>query len=366
LFLQLDGTPLASGEDDFPPILTFRQLTALHPKLRPQVIHGLLRRGEIANVVSVSKTGKSMLAGDLSLSVTTGRPWFDRYPVEQGRVLACDNELHGGTLRHRIATLGDARGIPYDDYADHLDTCSFRGRLQDIFLLEPFIRRIPKGRYLLLIIDAMYRFLGDLDENSNGDMAKLYNQLDLYASLLDCAIVLIHHSSKGNQTGKSSNRRWSRGRFAQSRAVDCHLVLRDHAETDHVVLEAAARSWAPVEPLVLRWNWPVWTVAADLDPTALKAERGGRKTESQQKMLQDILDTFNHFPDGTTKTKIRERVGQGRTFDAAWLTACNSGDLVECKVIGGNNQTYSGFKRVYKSGTAPQEDTKPTQQNIEF
>ena len=51
---------------------------------------------------------------------------------------------------------------------------------------------------------AFYRFLpAGTDENANADMASLYNHIDRYAADLGCAFVLIHHSSKGNQSGKS-------------------------------------------------------------------------------------------------------------------------------------------------------------------
>lgn len=44
-----DGTPLVSGGDkasDFPPVLTFRELSERYPKLQPEVIHGVARQGE--------------------------------------------------------------------------------------------------------------------------------------------------------------------------------------------------------------------------------------------------------------------------------------------------------------------------------
>jgi hypothetical protein len=47
------------------------------------------------------------------------------------------------------------------------------------------------------------------------------------------------------------------------------------------VLDAAVRSWPPVAPRCLRWAWPLWTPAPDLDPTALRkpTPRRQRKPE---------------------------------------------------------------------------------------
>ncbi|WP_200836773.1 AAA family ATPase [Rubripirellula obstinata] len=39
---------------------------------------GLLRAGEIMNVIAPPKAGKSWLASDMALAVATGRPWLDR------------------------------------------------------------------------------------------------------------------------------------------------------------------------------------------------------------------------------------------------------------------------------------------------
>jgi hypothetical protein len=76
-----------------------------------------------------------------------------------------------------------------------------------------------------------------------------------------------------------------------------------------------------------------------------------RKAEDRAKvaaMRDNILDAFNHFPGhAATKTKVRDRVGQTKAFDQAWLSVCNSGDVQECKVKASNGQEYDGYKRVY-------------------
>ena len=72
------------------------------------------------------------------------------------------------------------------------------------------------------------------------------------------------------------------GAGAQSRATDTHLVLRPHEEEGCVVLDAAVRSWPPVEPRCLRWTFPVWNPDDSLDPEALKVEGKKRKREKDE------------------------------------------------------------------------------------
>lgn len=257
------------------------QLLVDHPDLRPPVIHGLLRRGESMNVIASSKIGKSWLVTDLALSLATARPWLQTFDTEPGNVLIIDNELHAETSANRIPKVASARHIPLAEIADRVFVENLRGRLKDIFALAPYFQQLQTGYFKTIILDAVYRFMPrGSDENDNGTMADVFNQLDWYAGLLGCSFVLVHHASKGNQSGKSVTDVGA-GAGSQSRATDTHLILRPHEETDCVVLDAAVRSWPPIEPRCLRWTFPVWTPDDTLDPTALRTERPRRRTKQQ-------------------------------------------------------------------------------------
>jgi len=95
-------------------------------------------------------------------------------------------------------------------------------------------------------------------------MTAIFNQLDAYAALLDCAFVVVHHSSKGDQSSKGVTDVGS-GAGAISRAADTHLIIRPHAQGGHAVLEAVTRSWKTPEPISIRWDYPIWT-ATTLPP----------------------------------------------------------------------------------------------------
>lgn len=256
---------------------SLRQIVQAYPKLRDPVIDGLLREGETMNVIAPSKQGKSWLVIDLALAVATGRPWLGMNCVP-GEVLILDNELHGETSANRIPKVAAARGIAFDDVADRVHVENLRGRLVDLFALGPYFKQFAPGRFKVVILDAFYRFLPmRADENDNGTMANLYNYLDSFADYLKCCFVVIHHTSKGNQSQKELTDVGA-GAGAQSRATDTHLVLRRHEEEDTVVMDAAVRSWPPRQPRCLRWAWPVWNPDDDLDPEALRKE-SSRKTK---------------------------------------------------------------------------------------
>jgi hypothetical protein len=226
-------------------------------------------------------THNSWLVTDLALAVATGRPWLDTFTTEPGDVLIIDNELHGETSANRIPKVAAARQIDLGDVGGRVFVQNLRGHWQDIFSLGPYFRALEPGRFRVIVLDAMYRFMPkEMDENDNGTMANVYNAIDRYADLLGCCFVLIHHTSKGNQSGKAITDVGA-GAGSQSRATDTHLVLRPHEEDDVVVLEAAVRSWPPVMPRCLRWAFPVWLPADDLDPTQLRSERPRRTRRAE-------------------------------------------------------------------------------------
>lgn len=244
--------------------------------LRKPVIHGLLRRGETMNVIAAPKTGKSWLVLGQAMAIATGRPWLGLFPAERGRVLILDNELHPETIAHRIPQVAAALGIGMDEIADQIYVHPLRGQLRDILAMATYFDAIEPGQYAAIILDAMYRFMpAGADENDNGAMAGIYNRLDAYAERLGCCFIAIHHTTKGNQSAKSVTDVGA-GAGSQSRAADAHLVLRPHEEPGAVVLEAVVRSWAPVTPIALRWEFPVWRPAPELDPAALRSERPKR------------------------------------------------------------------------------------------
>ena len=148
-------------------------------------------------------------------------------------MLHIDNELHDNTIAYRYRVISEAMDFPHHLYSDNIDMVSLRGRLRDLYGLARMFEQIEPGQYKIIILDAFYRTLPrDTDENDNGAIANLYNLIDHYASRLQCAFVLIHHTSKGNQSGKAVTDVGA-GAGSQSRAADAHLVLRRTRRTEH-------------------------------------------------------------------------------------------------------------------------------------
>ena len=141
----------------------------------------------------------------------------------------------------------------------------------------------------MIVIDAKYRLFGNgLEENSNDDQTTFHNMIDKFAKEMNCPILLIHHATKGDQSGKSVTDVGSGG-GSQSRAVDLHLTIRPHQQPGLAVLDAAVRSFAPVESVTLRWNWPIWSVDFNTEAVLPKNSKDAdRVTEMRARILKHI------------------------------------------------------------------------------
>ena len=320
-------TPETPSELAKPAPRSVRELLRAYPNLRPPVIEGLIRRGETMNVIAPPKTGKSWLVTDLAIAVATGRMWLGQFPTHKGDVLILDNELHGETSAARIPKVAHARGVLIDEFADGVFVENLRGKLKDVFSLRTYFAGIEPGRFKVIVLDAFYRFLPrDTDENDNGTIASIYSQLDLYADRLGCCFVLIHHSTKGSQADKSVTDVGA-GAGSQSRATDTHLILRQHEQDGVVVLDAAVRSWAPLDPLCLRWNFPIWNHDSTLDPANLRRVNvRKRKEEAQAEATEPAIQWT---PESFVATFLSD---QPRT-QGAILTATDATKLSERKAV---------------------------------
>lgn len=335
--MSLDTTPI-----EIVGLSAFRER---YPARRDPVIDGLFRRGDVANIVAKSKVGKSWTGYGMALSVITGRDWLG-FPCRPGRVLLIDNELHGDDLSFRLPTVAEAMGLRPADYEGAIDLVSLRGRLRDIHEIGSILNASIGGRYSLIIIDALYRmYPAGAGENDNAAFAQLYNHVDRYAADTGAAIVLIHHATKGLQSDKDVTDVGAGG-GAQSRAADAHIVLRPHEDADCVVMDAAVRSFAPPEPRVLRWTFPLWSIADDLDPDALKGTKTAKANEAKDKRLDEkrnrvvaFLGRSENRARGATQTAIKNGTGISVGLLAVLNSLVDDENLVVCEIIHPKNKS---------------------------
>ena len=296
-----------------PQIKSVSELVDAARPLPAVVIQGLLRRGETANIIASPKVGKSWLAYQLALSVCAGRDWLGTFSCPAGSVLLIDNELHEETIGSRIKTSADALAIRREEYAGRFDYLDLRGQLLDICQIASLLETRQPGVYDLVILDALYRaWPAGASENDNAEVAGLFNRIDQIAARLHAAWINIHHASKGAQ-GEKSVVDVGAGAGSQARAADTHIVLRPHEDVGVVVLDAAVRSFPPIEPLALRWSFPVWSPAHDVDTTRLKGrltQQESRQGDRDKETMACVLGAL--AAGGLTSRALRSKTGLSR------------------------------------------------------
>ena len=313
-------------------------LCSSHVDMKPQIIHGLLREQETLNLISAPKMGKSWLVNDLAICLAAGTAWLGRFNTTACRVLIIDNELHSETSANRIPKVLDQKGLSIDNLCGRLDILNLRGNLKSFDELDADVFSTPEFEalnYRVIILDAFYRFnTGEnASENDNAYMTGVYNKLDRWAARLKCAFVCVHHSSKGDQNDKDVTDVGS-GAGSMARAADTHLILRHHQLDNHVVLDAAVRSFPKIEPMVLNFTWPVF-VPSDASPEELRQRKNGAvEFDSEQ-----LMESFPEPEDGQPKDmwfssamiiravrKRRKSLGVNKIRDAI-KNACADGFL---------------------------------------
>ena len=242
-------------------------------EMREELVGGLLRRGEIMNWIGAPKTGKSWLLSRLIMGMVsgggfTGKRQDDLY-VKEGRVLLIDVELHPETLENRLHDVARQMRVTAEQCRERLDVMSLRGEWATLDDVEATVEAQPAGTWSVIALDAFYRFIPPgMRENENADMTQIYNQLDRIAKKADAAIVVVHHTTKGTQTEKSTMDVGA-GAGAIGRATDTHVTFLRHRKDGYLVMNAETRSFRRPSPKVIHLDPPDIAFDATMDPSDL-------------------------------------------------------------------------------------------------
>jgi regulatory protein RepA len=193
--------PDESGRE-LPPIEDAATLIASEITLPPDVIEGVAHLGGKIVLGGPSKAFKTHTLVDMAVSVATGSEWIG-FQTKRGRVLFSNFEIPSAYFTMRILTICKAKGVTLE--VGYLDVWNLRGYAADSATLLPLLLKcMPRGRYLLSIIDPSYKLLGGRDENAAGDVASLLNDFERLAVQTGAAVAFGAHYSKGNQSRKES------------------------------------------------------------------------------------------------------------------------------------------------------------------
>jgi hypothetical protein len=177
-----------------------------------------------------------------------------------------------------------------------------------------------------VILDPAYKVLGDRDENANGEIAGLMNELEALAQSSGAAVVVAHHFAKGDSTAKEAGDRLS-GAGAWVRDPDSIMVLTPHEEPDAFTVTSILRNLPRLEDFVVQWEFPLMRVAPALNPDALRRPQSRNKVCTDREFLELLTD----------KPKSRsfivsagEGVGMSRATVDRYLKRLTEAGLIGC------------------------------------
>ncbi|WP_397380036.1 AAA family ATPase [Prosthecobacter sp.] len=277
------GDPVAIPVDPdspngLPLMIKAGDLLAMNMPLAKPVIHGLLSAGSTMVYGGASKTNKTYALMDMALSVATGKPWWG-FKTEKGKVLYIDLEIQPNYYQSRLEDIKERKDpLLTKEDMNEVVVWNLRGKAKDISVLMPEMEMKLKGQeYSLIIIDPIYKMLGNRDENSAGDINSLMNDLDKLAVATGAAMVVGHHFSKGGQAGKESMDRIS-GSGVFARSPDTIVIITRHEVDDVFTVNVTLRNFKPIQPFCVTWEFPVMVRTEKYDPGKLK--RPGMKVET--------------------------------------------------------------------------------------
>jgi len=252
----------------------------------PFVVEGVFHQGSKLVLAGSSKAGKTWSLIDLALSVASGRDWWG-FPTKPCRVLFVNFEIQPEFFHRRVALIKQKRGIKIEPGA--LQILHLRGtRLTAESFGLAVMEKYAGAGFGLIILDPIYKLMVGREENSTATLSNVADVIDGIATSCGAAVAYGAHFSKGNQSLKEVADRIN-GSGVAGRDADSILTLTKHVQPDCATLEAVLRNCPPMEPRVMRWNFPLMEGARELDPTDLKKPGGGRPEDYCKNRVLAVL-----------------------------------------------------------------------------
>ena len=224
-------------------------------------------------------------------------------------------ELQKFSFDKRVQSI--ARSLSGVTTLENFNSITTRGKKKSASQLLPLLKtRIETGRYGAILLDSIYKLYPiDIDENSNAAVGAFLNDLESLASKAGASIIYSHHFSKGNQSMKEALDRAS-GAGAFTRDPDTIVNMTKHSTEKCYTVDFTLRDFPPVEPYVIRVNWPNVQREPSLNPKDLKTTQFTNKY-TKADILHLLLEKSYTATEIQREAKAELGMGE-RTFYQIW------------------------------------------------
>jgi hypothetical protein len=259
----------------------------------PWLVDQLWAHEAVGIIGGAPKCCKTYLALEIALAVASGRPCLGRFHVPQpGPVLLFAAEDSPLQLRARLIGLARARNADFKSLPVFLILAQ-QLRLDLGLDRQRLSQAIEKYQPRLLILDPFVR-LHRLDENSAMEVSALLADLRTFQRRFHLAILLVHHTRKGNGEASGQTLRGSSDLHAWG---DSNLYLRRSSDQIHLTVEHRAARAPETIALTLTAD-----EAPHLEVTGLAP---APKKEAGPDLQQEVLDALRRHHAALTQEQLR-------------------------------------------------------------
>ena len=168
------------------------------------LVDGIIQVGGNGLIAAEPKTGKSLAALDLLISLASGEPWLGRRVPRRVRTAYISREDSPVLTKVRVQALLRGKGLR-EDVSGWL-WINTREQLGDFDVdddeqLANMILDLKDRQIEFAVFDVLNR-IHNRDENNNGEMAQVVKKIGQIGQEAGCSIGIVHHVSKENATGR--------------------------------------------------------------------------------------------------------------------------------------------------------------------
>ncbi len=333
------------------------------------LVNYMLADGQSCILAGPKKTLKTSIALDLCISLATAGLFLGRFQVPQARRVAfMSGESGAATMQETLLRICDAAAVDPAGLTNLLITERLPqiGHEEHQEAMEAFI---ADHEVEVCVIDPAYMAMAAMGGDANnlflvgGNLRRLN---DLTAQT-GCSFVLLHHTRKHLGEDKFAMPELDGIAWAGFQEWTRQWVLLNRRETYepgtgfHQLWMSVGGSaghggaWGldiyegtRAEGQVRTWDVEIKDTAEVMEDRERRKEATAeqRKTKQLEADLRDVCYKLAEYPNGLTKSKLREMVKRsGARCTAAVDEGIDRGNLIHCTVrLDGQNKTYPGVR----------------------
>jgi hypothetical protein len=267
-----------------------KKLADASRELPPELISGILYQSRRMLLTGASKSRKSWMLKQIGYCVANGLPFLEKFATVKTKILYVNFELLEAVSSIRFDAMrqelgGDQDNIDVVSASDYLD-------LIDNDFSEYLAGCAKERDRKCVILDPMWRILGNHDENNNTEVRQALVPLVRFSREASASMIGAHHHTKGSPVSKEAIDR-SSGAGAWHRDPAVIFTMTPHRCPQAYTINIVTNDFVGIDPFVVRFNYPLFVIDSGLDPSELKQPPGTKEKtdETSETMLAIIRAT---------------------------------------------------------------------------